>query len=89
MTRHEVEHWYKVEDGRIASPGKFEGEPAWAPSFWDAALNGFADDDDGVRFAFWPDPADRREWPELAGVAKVLLWQDEQGFVHSDTVTND
>lgn len=31
--------------GTIRNPGKFEGEPSWAPALWDATLEGCADDE--------------------------------------------
>lgn len=81
MTRAEIEQEYKVEDGRITSPGKFEGEPIYAPYFWDLYLNGFADDDDGELLTFAVDQEAIDEFPELQNIATVQLWENSQGFV--------
>lgn len=40
MNRAEVEKDYKVENGIITSPGKFEGEPIFVLHFWDCVLDG-------------------------------------------------
>ena len=84
---------YDVDgNGRIVSPGKFEGEPIFAPHFWNVALAGFADSDDGSVFTF---KFGRKEsatvddfavWPELKtwlGRSRTLrMREDDQGFVH-------
>jgi len=36
----ELENEFKVEDGIIKNPGKFEGETLATPYFYDAFLNG-------------------------------------------------
>lgn len=88
MTRSDIEKYYDVKDGRIVSPGKFEGEPVFAPHFWDVAMNGFADGDNGDTFTFHirKDDAEHDEFPELKkwmGRRRLLrLRQDDQGFVH-------
>lgn len=74
--------------GRITSPGKFEGEPLFAPVFWGIALDGFADGDDGRTYTFRVPKSDpmRAEFPELTeflGRSRTLrLREDSQGFVH-------
>lgn len=72
---------YECEDGRIRSPGKFEGEALYVPYFWDMYMDGFAQSvDDGViKMAVELD--DRIEFPELEGIEEVWLWVTEQGFV--------
>lgn len=89
MTRDEVLRSYDVDkDGRIVSPGQFEGEPIFGPHFWDLAMQGFSDTDDGgvYRFRFKNGCDDFKEWPELKrwlGRKRSLkLWQDGQGFVY-------
>lgn len=88
MTRDEILHHYTVASGRIASPGKFEGEPVFAPALWDIGLNGFADGGDGntYRFTIPHDDPLRAEWPELDGWLgrrrTIRLREDGQGFVH-------
>lgn len=86
--REQVLAEYKVDNGVICSPGKFEGEPVFAPHYWHLGLDGFADSDDGEAFVFkfknnGPDFA---LWPELKewlGCKRTLrLREDCQGFVH-------
>ena len=79
---------YDIENGRITSPGKFEGEPIFAPYFWNLGLEGFADNDDGsvYRFKITKDDESNPYWPELKawlGTKRTLrLREDSQGFVH-------
>lgn len=82
MTRADIERDYNVVDGVIRSPGKFEGEPVYAPYFWDAFLNGMQDEDDGEFLLFNVTDEDRVEFPELQGVSQVSLGEDSQGFVY-------
>lgn len=84
---------YQVDsNGRITSPGKFEGEPIFAPHFWNLALEGFSDSDNGSVYGFRfnfsneQDAKLAQEWPELKkwlGRKRSLkLIEDSQGFVH-------
>jgi hypothetical protein len=84
---------YQVDSsGRINDPGKFEGEPIFAPYFWDLGLSGFADSDNGsvygFRFSFGSEQDKQllADWPELKqwlGRKRSLkLYEDSQGFVH-------
>lgn len=89
MKRSEILKQYTVDaNGRIASPGKFEGEPIFAPHFWQMGLEGFADSDDGRVYGFRLKNGDPefREFPELKkwlGRKRSLkLFEDSQGFVH-------
>lgn len=75
---------YDVKDGRIVSPGKFEGEPIFAPYYWNAVLDGLADDDDGETWTFDLTSDDHVMWPELKEQNwgdVLMLSTDEQGFV--------
>lgn len=79
---------YDVVDGKIRSPGKFEGEPIYAPYFHEALLNGDADMSDGedgwALFEVYEE--DVEEFPELLkNVAVVMLRVDDNGFVHTMT----
>ena len=89
MTRDEVLKHYKVDDGVIRSPGKFEGEPVWAPAFWELALESSHDeltyDDDCPVSHFTVTDDDRAMWPELTEVKTIRLWESDQGFVNTDT----
>ena len=75
-------------NGRITSPGKFEGEPIFAPYYWQMALEGFSDSDNGKVFGFRFKKADDdfAIWPELKkwlGRKRALkLYESEQGFVY-------
>jgi hypothetical protein len=86
--RSRVEALEYANDGqRITQPGKFEGEPIFAPHYWDIALQGFADSDDGNVFTFKFKAGDRDfvVWPELKqwlGRSRTLrMAEDSQGFV--------
>lgn len=82
MDRDEACRAYNVnEDGIICSPGKFEGEPVFAPVFWDMALEGCATEDLGSVVLFELDDEDRAEWPELGDAKWLALEESEQGFV--------
>lgn len=73
------------DDGRyITSPGKFEGEPRYVPYIWGMILNGWlTQDQEGDVHTFTPEPEDIAAYPELASVARVKVWEDDIGFVHS------
>ena len=87
MTRNETLQNYNVRDGRICSLGKFEGEPIFAPHFWQCGLEGCADADNGTVYTFHVlrDAPERKEFPELnkwLGRRRALrLAEDGQGFV--------
>jgi hypothetical protein len=85
MKRTDIEAEYTIENGVIRNPGKFEGEPIYAPYFWDALLNGFADsDDDGVA-VFDIEASDIEQFPELANVERIALYESDQGFVYLES----
>jgi hypothetical protein len=78
---------YDINDnGVIQNPGKFEGEYAYVPYFWDAILEGSEDetiDDAGqtVSIVLVSDE-DRAEFPQLLnGVYAVALSERDNGFV--------
>jgi hypothetical protein len=81
MTRQEIEQEYKVEGGRIVSPGKFEGEAVYVPYFWGAFLDGMADRDDGTVLGFDVSAEDKAQFPELKRRRTVRLLQRDDGFV--------
>jgi hypothetical protein len=82
MSRKEILDTYKVVDGRIQSPGKFEGEMLYVPSYWDAGLEGLADEDDGKTYVFELSAVDKKEFPELGGKRKLKLVESDSGFVY-------
>ena len=66
---------FRVKDGIIQNPGKFEGEPLSTPFYWDLMMNGEGEfitiePSDRVHFQNIPDDKD---------VAHVV--EDNQGFV--------
>lgn len=74
---------YKVENGRIVSPGKFEGCREYVPHFWDIGLDGFADSDDGITYTFKVTKEDRTQFPGAFGKRRtVRLVEDSNGFVN-------
>lgn len=83
ITRAEIAKEYNVENGKITSPGKFEGEPVYVPHFWDCVLDGEgyddADGDDAIRVNI--EPEEFEEFPELLGYKSVTLWETDNGFV--------
>ncbi len=81
--KHETLESYDVRDGIIRSPGKFEGEPMYAPYFYDALLNGFADEDEDGVATFIITDEDRKLFPMLADTKSVRLWESDQGFIHT------
>lgn len=81
MKRQEIEQDYDVKNGVIHSPGKFEGEAVYVPFYWDAYLNGGADEDLDSYLIFNVTNEDRAQFPELAGVQTVKLYEREDGFV--------
>lgn len=72
---------YEIENGRITSPGKFEGEQSYVPYFWEAYLNGCADRDDGRVLGFDVTAEDKALFPALKKRRTVRLIEDSQGFV--------
>ncbi len=99
MTRAEIMSEYRVVDGVIRSPGKFEGEPVWAPHAWELALDGAGDDEDcdceapedydhcncPTVSVLYPLTEDYAEFPELADVAVIRIWERDDGFVCTET----
>jgi len=96
MSAKEVRDSYTMDsNGRITDPGKFEGEPIFAPYYWAMGLEGFADSDDGrvytFKFAHSVNTGRKQcsefdDWPELKkwlGRKRTLkLHEDSVGFVH-------
>lgn len=84
LTRADIMEQYKVENGIIRSPGKFEGEPVYVPCFWDIALEMGSDEmGENDEDVFYPTDEDRKHWPELGGVRVLILWESSDGFVCS------
>lgn len=85
MTTAQILESYDVENGIIVSPGKFEGEPAYVPYFWELGLDGMADEDHtdegGTVYRFNIETDDRIFFPELVKYQRIELRESEQGFV--------
>lgn len=62
-------------------PGKFTGQRAYVPYFWDAYLNGLADSDNGTTLVFYVMAEDKAIFPELKRRRAIKLLETEQGFV--------
>ena len=79
---------YDNDGERITQPGKFEGEPVFAPYFWELGLQGMSDSDDGrtYTFKFKTNDPELNDWPTLKqwfGRKRTLrLSEDSTGFVH-------
>jgi hypothetical protein len=89
-----IEQGYTIDDsGAISDMGKFEGESAYVLHFRDMSTNGFSDDvqyDGDTPIDFYTvDADDVREFPELAGVKRVAVYEDSQGFIHCETDPDD
>lgn len=89
MNRQQILQNFRVDsDGIIRSPGKFQGEMLYAPYFHVAMLQGDGDDtwsEDGetlLSTSFQVEPADRQEFPELEGIARIELAYDDNGFCY-------
>jgi hypothetical protein len=80
--RQEIEANYTINNGVITSPGAFEGEALYVPYFWDLYLTQGADDDDGITLTFIVTTTDLAYFPELEGIEKLHIWQDDNGFVY-------
>lgn len=99
MTREEILKEYEVDRNWITSPGKFEGEPIYAPYFHEHA-------DDGEELSFMEDgwgeyvslvsisDEDRKEFPELGDALYCVIQENDEGFVcatllNSETEADD
>jgi hypothetical protein len=90
-TRAAVVRAVRDEQAEYAGPGKFEGEPAWVPYVWgtgadeECFVEGRMIDIYGTQRkheTFGSETFTLRDlFPELAEVAEVALFEDEQGFV--------
>jgi len=87
MKLSEIESNYTLNSKgtRIMSPGKFEGEPTYAPHFYELWLDGSYDrllEGNAALFNITPD--DLAEFPSLDGVGAVVTWETEQGFCYCE-----
>lgn len=90
-TRGEIEARYEILNGRIVSPGKFEGEPIWLPYFWNLALDGagiVSEFEEGTPVnTFTVQSEDFDIFPELTDIrangqqVAISVWQNDLGFI--------
>lgn len=77
----------------IRDPGKFEGEPDWAVYFYDLVLEGFSDqmlsDGDSPIDVFRIGADVSAAWPDLNTGDYVILQVSDQGFLHSNVISED
>ena len=76
----------EVEDYRslVKSPGRFEGEEAYVPYFYDLSLEGDGEDTTDGSIMFDILKADIEKFPELSGKKKIWLTIAENGFVYGN-----
>jgi len=83
---------YTVKDGIIKNPGKFEGEPAYVPYFWDMVLDGQGSEDDQGNSYIEFDAEDVKTFPDLEGFDCIALRENNDGFVfhqlHTEAMDN-
>lgn len=69
-------------------PGKFERAPRYAEFYWGWALDGgdiecYESKDGYVVSVVSVEEEDLDKFPELAGVKRIYVWEDELGFVYA------
>ena len=62
---------------RVSHPGKFEGEPRYAPHFYAASMH------DGGANSVEVTDSDRLLFPELRRRKRVRVAEDDQGFAYA------
>lgn len=87
LTTNEVQRVADYQD-EVSEPGMFEGEPRWAPHFWEGVMNGGSDAtyerrDGTIVDTFDIVPDDVRLFPELRTVKRVSIWRTSDGFVQT------
>lgn len=72
----------------ITDPGKFEGCPDYTPILWDRTLDGcFAESfmvDDREHMVIPFTAEDKVEFPAVAKLYGVILYEDSNGFVYCE-----
>lgn len=98
MTPEKIRSTYRIANGLIRNPGKFENEPEWVPYYWDLAMEGEgedvyeeneeADDLDPMELSYTEFVVDSEE-EQAFGIpcgSKVRVWEDAQGFVIGELI---
>src|SRR5688500_16617359 len=78
-------YMYKVENGFVVSPGKYEGEPEWVVTLHEMCLSGMADHsvhDGSMAIDAFELDADTAKLTGLEARpgTYVCLWSDDSGF---------
>lgn len=86
MTKHDVLTEYSIRDGKIVSPGKFQGEAIYAPYFSEFASEGeelsVMEEGEGSYVSLITiSEDDKQNFSELAEALYVVFEEDSQGFV--------
>jgi hypothetical protein len=90
----EITSEYRINNGVITNPGKFEGEPPWVPLLWDRVLSGFSDKSvhDGTMaidaFALDDSIAALTGMRPTPG-SFIALWSSDDGFVSHMIMSED
>lgn len=73
----------------VASSGKFQGNPWYAPYYWDCVLTGTGTDIDAdvLMTRLKPTPAERYAFNIPDNVVSVLLWESDSGFIYLELET--
>lgn len=82
VTRAEIEKTYKVNNGVIQSPGKFEGESIYTPYFWELLLEGWGESNGHGEWVFDIEKEDKEQFSELEKYTKAYLTLTDVGFVY-------
>ena len=69
----------------VRGPGKFEGEPIYAPYFYDIEMNGDGDHD-GNEIIHELEPIDIYLFPELEGHKRVRTHESDSGFFYLNVI---
>lgn len=67
----------------MSGPGKFEGEPDYVEHFWNQEEDSIIDEpgsNEGRVFVLTHE--DREKFPDLEAAFTLVLWEDDNGFVH-------
>ena len=93
ITKQTLEKEFDVADnGLITNAGKFVGERPYIPYFWfmgcpDDTL--YDDESETYHNVYIPNGEDEINFPELKDIKRILIWEDDIGFIHSHTETKE
>lgn len=75
---------FEFRNNTVITPGKFLGQPRWAPHFWAQGQRGMADVRMRDGYIFDLTDKDLDKYPELTHYDIVKLTSDRQGFVFAE-----